>query len=57
MAGPDLFGIYLEIIKGLDGHWLSDIVYTFPAYLALFYILSDTKLIVSLQKCAAVNTA
>jgi hypothetical protein len=58
MAGLGLFGIYLEIIKGLDGHLAVRHSIDIPTYLAISCILSDTKLkIVGLQKWAAVNMA
>jgi hypothetical protein len=44
MAGLDLFGLYLEIIKGLNGHLAIRHSIDIPTYVAVFCILSYTSL-------------
>jgi len=44
MAGLDLFGIHLEIIKGLNGHLAVRHSIDIPTYVAIFCILSYTSL-------------
>lgn len=44
MAGLDLFGIYLEIIKGLNGHLAIRHSVDIPTYVAVFCTLSYTSL-------------